>query len=85
MQPHPIVPDVVVIPAAPSDVVEEPTALPEVLVDRKCAEAVLRGADIFVRGLLGVPQRLHQGSQVAVNCDLERWVRWPPSPQPLSP
>ena len=42
----------------------------EVFVDRACAEAVLKGADIFVRGLRAASMGLQTGDRVAVYCDV---------------
>lgn len=51
---HPQLPDVLVVPSAPY---LEPTGerndaeMKHVIVDRLCGEAVLRGSDIFVKGV----------------------------------
>jgi 16S rRNA C967 or C1407 C5-methylase (RsmB/RsmF family) len=40
-----------------------------VLVDRFCGEAVLRGADIFVKGILSADMGIQEGEEVAVYAD----------------
>lgn len=44
----------------------------EVIVSRKCAEAVLRGAQVFVPGVLACSQHVEKGDVVAVSVALER-------------
>lgn len=41
-----------------------------ILCDRYCAEAVLRGADIFVRGILAADSGIQKGDTVAVYADI---------------
>jgi len=41
-----------------------------VLCDRYCGESVLRGSDIFVRGILVADPNIHQGDTVAVYADI---------------
>lgn len=43
----------------------------EVIVDLRCGQAVLRGADVFCGGVMGAPLDLRPGDQVAVFCDIE--------------
>lgn len=43
----------------------------EVVVDADCGQAVLRGAHVFVPGVLGAPKGLEAGERVAVFADLE--------------
>ena len=47
-------------------------AAAEVIVDRVCGEAVLRGADVFVRGVVGASAGIEVGQRVCVTVDLER-------------
>ena len=44
----------------------------EVIVDRKCAAAVLRGANIYCGGVIGCPSHLKPGDEVTVYADLDR-------------
>ncbi|KAL9230256.1 hypothetical protein vseg_005633 [Gypsophila vaccaria] len=46
--------------------------LKEVIVSRKCAEAVLRGAQVFVPGVLACSAHVEKGDTVAVSVALER-------------
>ena len=43
-----------------------------VIIDRLCGEAVLRGADIFVKGVLVTDMGIRKGEEVAVYADLMR-------------
>jgi 16S rRNA C967 or C1407 C5-methylase (RsmB/RsmF family)/predicted ribosome-associated RNA-binding protein Tma20 len=43
-----------------------------VIIDRFCAEAVLRGADIFVKGILCADAGITEGEEVAVYANLPR-------------
>ena len=43
-----------------------------VIIDRLCGEAVLRGADIFVKGILVTDMGIRKGEEVAVYADLMR-------------
>ncbi|XP_056002611.1 tRNA (cytosine(72)-C(5))-methyltransferase NSUN6-like isoform X2 [Ostrea edulis] len=43
----------------------------EVIVDQNCGMAVLRGADIFVQGILGAPANMLLGDTVSVYADLD--------------
>jgi len=63
--PHPALPDCVVIrPRAPPTRLD---LLPEfVVVDAGCAEAVLRGSDVFAPGVLGSGGRFPDGQAVSV-------------------
>eukprot|EP01018_Ginkgo_biloba_P025945 Gb_41300 [translate_table: standard] len=47
-------------------------ALKEVIVSRKCAEAVLRGAHVFVPGVLACSAHVEKGDTVAVSIAVER-------------
>lgn len=46
--------------------------LKEVIVSRKCAEAVLRGAQIFVPGIFACSAHVEQGDTVAVSVAIEK-------------
>jgi len=46
--------------------------LKEVIVSRKCAEAVLRGADVFVPGVLACSAHVEKGDMIAVSVAVER-------------
>ena len=48
----------------------------EVVVSRKCGEAVLRGAPIYVPGVLACSPGVERGDLVAVSVVLERPGRW---------
>ncbi|KAI9097058.1 S-adenosyl-L-methionine-dependent methyltransferase [Phlyctochytrium arcticum] len=66
---HPVVPDVLYLTVAgPLDVVP---ASKEVVVDKLCGNAVLRGADIFATGVLAAESPMKKGNRVAVFVDLE--------------
>lgn len=43
----------------------------QVLISRKAGEAVLRGAHVFIPGVLGCSARVSAGDTVAVMIDLE--------------
>eukprot|EP00252_Welwitschia_mirabilis_P028106 TRINITY_DN9990_c0_g1_i2.p1 TRINITY_DN9990_c0_g1~~TRINITY_DN9990_c0_g1_i2.p1 ORF type:complete len:536 (-),score=113.50 TRINITY_DN9990_c0_g1_i2:116-1723(-) len=45
--------------------------LKEVIVSRKCAEAVLRGADVFVPGVIACSAHVEKGDMVAVSVAIE--------------
>lgn len=47
-------------------------ALKEVIVSRKCAEAVLRGAEVFVPGVLACSAHVEKGDMIAVSVAVER-------------
>lgn len=71
---HPLLDDVIVIPSAPR--VENPAVtyrreLKSVIVDRLCGEAVLRGSDIFARGVMSASSGLNAGDRVNVFVDLD--------------
>ncbi|KAJ0405884.1 hypothetical protein ATCC90586_003345 [Pythium insidiosum] len=71
---HPLLPDVVVIPSAPP--VNSPRVMYEpewrsIVVDRLCGEAVLRGSDIFARGVMSASSGLNKGDRVNVFIDLD--------------
>ncbi|KAM5580084.1 rRNA (cytosine-C(5))-methyltransferase NOP2C [Rosa sericea] len=44
----------------------------EVLVSRKCAEAVLRGAEVYVPGVLACSAHVEKGDEVAVSVSVEQ-------------
>eukprot|EP01084_Bolivina_argentea_P260887 440716_1 len=77
---HPLLPDTVTVPCTPPS----PTLLPSasfsppwristdfaVVVDRICGEAVLRGADVFARGILSCGWAVEPGCEIHVFVDL---------------
>lgn len=67
---HPVLKDLLVLVSrqVPARVVPLPT---EVVVDRDCGEAVLRGAHVYIPGVLGAPKWLKAGEKVAVYADLD--------------
>nr|XP_004305841.2 PREDICTED: putative methyltransferase NSUN6 [Fragaria vesca subsp. vesca] len=46
--------------------------LKEILVSRKCAEAVLRGAEVYVPGVLACSAHVEKGDEVAVSVSVEQ-------------
>lgn len=42
----------------------------KVIIDRMCAESVLRGSDIFVKGVRAVSKDIQEGTTVAIAVDL---------------
>ncbi|BBN03828.1 methyltransferase NSUN6 [Marchantia polymorpha subsp. ruderalis] len=73
---HPVLKDVVMVGGrGPCEVDcrgEAGASVKEVVVSRKCAEAVLRGANVFVPGVLACSQHLEEGDVVAVTVAVER-------------
>ncbi|XP_071102120.1 tRNA (cytosine(72)-C(5))-methyltransferase NSUN6-like [Haliotis cracherodii] len=47
----------------------------EVVVDLACGMAVLRGADVFVQGIMAAPTSVHAGDHVSVYADLNAECR----------
>ncbi|ETV93952.1 hypothetical protein H310_12287 [Aphanomyces invadans] len=71
-EPHPTLSDVVIVPSAPRVNVPVDTATTKkIIVDRLCGEAVLRGSDIFARGVMCASSALNAGDQVLVYVDLD--------------
>jgi len=71
---HPTLPDCILLPSAePSGLHGHryPGDLPEVLVDRVCGEAVLKGADVFCMGVHATSPGLWKQQLVAVVADLD--------------
>lgn len=48
----------------------------EVVISRKAGEAVLRGADVFVPGVLACSPHMSKGDRVLVSLALEPPGRW---------
>ena len=48
------------------------------MISRKAGEAVLKGAHVFVPGVLAVTAGLERGHRVAVTVALEQEGRWVP-------
>ncbi|KAG6542737.1 hypothetical protein Mapa_015812 [Marchantia paleacea] len=73
---HPVLKDVVMVGGrGPCEVDcrgEAGVPVKEVVVSRKCAEAVLRGANVFVPGVLACSQHVEEGDVVAVTVAVER-------------
>ncbi|XP_077534187.1 tRNA (cytosine(72)-C(5))-methyltransferase NSUN6 [Haemaphysalis longicornis] len=67
---HPSIPDLLVL-LGRRNVVQLKPASPEVVVRRDCAEAVLRGAHVYIPGVMGAPKGLQVGQEVAVYGDLD--------------
>ncbi|XP_077509339.1 tRNA (cytosine(72)-C(5))-methyltransferase NSUN6 isoform X2 [Amblyomma americanum] len=67
---HPSIPDLLVLSGRRSLAHLQPS-LREVVVRKDCAEAVLRGAHVYIPGIMGAPKGLQAGQQVAVYGDLD--------------
>ena len=70
---HAVLPDLLVIPSAAASTASTARScgLKEVVVDRMCGEAVLRGADIFVKGVRGASAGTEEEMEVAISVDLD--------------
>ncbi|DBA85330.1 TPA: hypothetical protein ACH3X2_006018 [Trebouxia sp. C0005] len=69
---HPNVPDVISQKGTGPHVVDyQKTAGQEVIISRRAAEAVLRGAHVFVPGVMACSQDVHEGDLVAVSIAME--------------
>ncbi|KAL3831262.1 hypothetical protein ACJMK2_023036 [Sinanodonta woodiana] len=69
---HPTLTDVLVIPnRGPNINPDQTRSFKEVTVDHDCGMAVLRGADVFVQGIMGAHQDLQEGDNVAVYTDID--------------
>lgn len=70
---HPVLSDVLVIPSAPR--VEPHVAFradyKSIVVDRLCGEAVLRGSDIYARGIMSASSGINAEDRVNVFVDLD--------------
>ncbi|KAL4222553.1 hypothetical protein ACF0H5_018592 [Mactra antiquata] len=71
---HPALKDVIVIPSRGPNT-KPPEIKKEVIVDLACGMAVLRGAHVFVLGIMAAPPYLAAGELVAVYADLEGQCR----------
>ncbi|XP_049420668.1 tRNA (cytosine(72)-C(5))-methyltransferase NSUN6 isoform X1 [Epinephelus fuscoguttatus] len=67
--PHPQIPDVLLLPVDGPRPVQQLSS--EVVVGAQCGSAVLRGAHVFVPGILGSPKYMKEGDVVSVVSDLE--------------
>ncbi|XP_075745934.1 tRNA (cytosine(72)-C(5))-methyltransferase NSUN6 isoform X2 [Rhipicephalus microplus] len=67
---HPVIPDLLVLAGRHSSSSVKPS-LQEVVVRRDCAEAVLRGAHVYIPGVMAAPKGLLAGQEVAVYGDLD--------------
>lgn len=72
--PHPLLPDVILIPSAPP-LKNGSTRFREdcksIVVDRLCGEAVLRGSDIYARGIMSASSGINAGDDVNLFVDLD--------------
>lgn len=70
---HPVLSDVLVIPSAPrvKPRVEFRDDLKCIVVDRLCGEAVLRGSDIYARGIMSASSGINAEDRVNVFVDLD--------------
>ncbi|KAF1326972.1 Methyltransferase nsun6, partial [Globisporangium splendens] len=70
---HPLLSDVIVIPSAPrmQPQVEYNTDMKSIIVDRLCGEAVLRGSDIYARGIMSASSGINAEDRVNVFVDLD--------------
>nr|XP_046226746.1 tRNA (cytosine(72)-C(5))-methyltransferase NSUN6 isoform X2 [Scatophagus argus] len=66
---HPRIPDVLLLPVDGPRRVEQLSS--EVVVGAQCGGAVLRGANVFVPGILASPKHMKSGDVVSVFSDLE--------------
>uniref|UniRef100_A0A131YJR6 Methyltransferase NSUN6-like protein n=1 Tax=Rhipicephalus appendiculatus TaxID=34631 RepID=A0A131YJR6_RHIAP len=67
---HPCIPDLLVLAGRQSSSHVKPSPR-EVVVRRDCAEAVLRGAHVYIPGVMAAPKGLQAGQEVAVYGDLD--------------
>ncbi|XP_038585865.1 tRNA (cytosine(72)-C(5))-methyltransferase NSUN6 isoform X1 [Micropterus salmoides] len=67
--PHPRIPDVLLLPVDGPRAVKRLTS--EVVVGAQCGSAVLRGAHVFVPGIVASPKYMKAGDVVSVFADLE--------------
>lgn len=73
---HPLLPDCIIIGFYNNDSeIYNVECDAEVIVDIPCAQAVLRGADVFAPGILGLKANLKEGDLVKILADLERKCR----------
>ncbi|RLN94030.1 hypothetical protein BBJ28_00025588 [Nothophytophthora sp. Chile5] len=70
---HAALPDVLMIPSAPpgNSIVCFDPKRKSVIVDRLCGEAVLRGSDVFARGVMSASSGLNAEDEVNVFVDLD--------------
>jgi len=66
---HPILKDMVVIPGEGRRDIERHAKF--IIVDVRCGMSVLRGADIYAPGVIGVPAGIRKGDRVSVFADLK--------------
>ena len=73
---HPDIPDCILIRPQNKSAHAVQCAGRELLVSRRCAEAVLRGAHIYIPGMMGCSPHCAQGDLVTVLCDVhDRFLR----------
>ncbi|XP_067937869.1 tRNA (cytosine(72)-C(5))-methyltransferase NSUN6-like [Watersipora subatra] len=66
---HPVITDLLVISSINHGPIPREQLEKEVVVDRFCGAAVLRGADVFASGLLVMSPNIHEGDKVSVYMD----------------
>ncbi|KAG2494690.1 hypothetical protein HYH03_007206 [Edaphochlamys debaryana] len=69
---HPRVPGTVVLSGSGPRAVDYESGMPEAVVNRYAAEAILKGAHVFAPGLLAASPGIAPGTRVAVSAALER-------------
>nr|XP_039262285.1 tRNA (cytosine(72)-C(5))-methyltransferase NSUN6-like [Styela clava] len=69
IQQHPLIKDVLIIPNKSLQNIIPCTK--EIIVDRACGMAVMRGAHVFAPGIISAPQNMNCGDKVSVHVDLE--------------
>jgi len=73
---HPVIPDCVLIRPPNKNAHRVTPSGRELLVSRRCAEAVLRGAHIYIPGMMGCSPHCAKGDAVTVLCDVyDRFLR----------
>ncbi len=76
VQAHDVIPDCILIRPKSKSAIEITPSGRELLVSRRCAEAVLRGAHIYIPGMMGCSPHCAKGDTVTVLCDIhDRFLR----------
>lgn len=70
IEPHPVMNDLLLVSV--NKVESSPVHENQVIVDQSCGFAVLRGAHVFVPGIIAAPSGLKRGDLVSVFVDLEK-------------
>ncbi|XP_041366419.1 tRNA (cytosine(72)-C(5))-methyltransferase NSUN6-like [Gigantopelta aegis] len=71
---HPALKDCVVISNRGDNTMLQPVEK-EVIVDFLCGMSVLRGADVFIQGIMGAPTSMQKGDMVSVYSDVDGLCR----------